>query len=714
MRRGRIAAAVLLLLFCPSLEGLQWRSASLLSRRLRLPRRPSATRDPLLEGGADPPAREAVSARPAPQALGAGFPAQEREGAFTKRDIIRHMVSFVWPRGEPRTKLLVVGSVICLVAGKYVSVRVPLLLQRAIDAMAAGGSPAAAGAMAPGAVLVCYGAARVLATVFQELKTTLFARVSQSAVRRFAASVFRHLHALDTSFHLRHPTGTLSVAYVRGTRGFQSILFQMVFSVVPTLVELSLSGWLLASRCGTPFAATTLGMFAVYTAFTAKLTEWRVRIRRRLVTVDNARNAYFVDSLMNHETVKLFGGEDWELRRYESRYLRRIEKANLRNTLSIACLNVGQALLFSMGLTACMLLSLQGVRSGAMGVGDLVAVNGILLQLSVPFNFVGFTYQELRQGFVDLEYTMSVLARRPAVSEPAPSAAAPLPRPLRGRVELEGVTFRYPNTEELALRDVSLSVQPGQRVAIVGPSGSGKSTLLKLITRLYDPAEGRVRLDGVDVSRVPVRDLRDAVGVVAQENSLFDDSVRGNVAYGRPSASEEDLWAAARAARLDKAVERMADGMETPVGERGGALSGGERQRVAIARALLKEPDLLLCDEITSAVDSFTEAEILESLRDASEGRTVITVAHRLQSVMDADLIFVLRHGRLMEKGTHEQLVSMDGGVYQAMWKAQNGRGWEPPAKAAKDAPEGDRAPPVELSEGAPEVQPRSPRSPEH
>eukprot|EP01042_Synura_sphagnicola_P008725 gene8725-11192_t len=408
--------------------------------------------------------------------------------------------------------------------------------------------------------------------------------------------------------------------------------------------------------------------------YTVWITEWRVKLRHDLVEVDNERNGFFIDSILNHELVKLFTSESRELSRFDS-YLQKIQDLNIQSTYSIAWLNLGQAFLFCLGLTATLLMSLRRVVTGAMSVGDLVAVNGLLLQLSIPFNYIGYTYQEIRQAHVDMGFMRNVLLNEKssivqdkdarAIDEAAPISTA-------SSLEFRNVTFHYGNSSKPLLENVSFSVHPGQNVAIVGPSGSGKSTTLRLISRLIDPHAGRILVDGVETAKVTVQSLRQRVAVVPQDTYLFDESVEFNIKYGRSDASAEDVQAAIVKCNLVSTVERLGDGLSTKVGERGARLSGGERQKVSIARALLRDPSLILCDEITSSVDAFAERDIVESLRQASERRTTVTVAHRLSSITHCDAIIVMDKGRVVEKGTHHELLQRPNGLYRRMWEAQN------------------------------------------
>ncbi|KAJ1440616.1 hypothetical protein B484DRAFT_415447, partial [Ochromonadaceae sp. CCMP2298] len=792
------------------------------------------------------------------------------------------MLQYLWPSDSLRLRACLVLSMVFMFAGKWFNLQVPFLLQRAIDgvpgvagaavgrklaaAVGAGavGTGVGAGAVGTGAgavagltstlatpvglALLLYGLSRACSVVCAEVKTCLFTHVSQNVLRRFAGSIFTHLHTLDSDFHLETPSGVVSVAYVRAVRGFQTMMFQLVFSVAPTILELGMVAHILSNKFAPVFATITLATFSIYLLFTVLLTQWRVNVRVKLVDCDNERNGFFIDSVLNHEVVKLFSNEDRELQRFDG-YLQRIQDLSIESTYAIAVLNFGQAVLFGCGLTASLLVALQGVQAGTMTVGDLVAVNSMLLQLSVPFNFMGYTYQELRQSFVDMGYMRQVMGfTRPAVSDApdavplqqrvrererleaekqaekqagavvagavvvgtgvalagagagvaetevvgavsgveagvgavighvahtAPTITAPTPTASSpSRLEFRNVFFSYktkltPAVEAAAvaaalgsvtgpdaaaaaaalteashiahtlgsgvgggvggsmggvgnpyragveglagragvagaglgllpsvpapiptptqptsaptptskplLRNLCFTVTAGQNVAIVGPSGSGKSTTLKLITRMLEADGGQVLLDGVEVTGVTLASLRQSISVVPQDTCLFDESVRYNILYSAPNASDEEVQGVVRAANLQETVAKLPQGLDTRVGERGARLSGGERQKVSIARALLRRPSLLLCDEITSSVDAFAERDIVKALVRSSKQhpRTTVTVAHRLSSIAHCDNILVLQRGRLVEQGTHAELLAVKG-VYAQMWRLQH------------------------------------------
>jgi ABC-type transport system involved in Fe-S cluster assembly fused permease/ATPase subunit len=582
------------------------------------------------------------------------------------------MLRFLWPEDSPRLKLFLVLSMIFMFFGKWFNLRVPFIMQRSIDMIST--NPDASFHQVA-VTFVVYGLARAMSTVCAEIKTCLFVHVSQNVLRKFANQIFSHLHALDASFHLGTPSGVISVAYVRAVRGFQTMLFQLVFSVAPTFLELAMVSHVMYKKFDPIFALVTMVTFTSYLIFTVGLTQWRVHLRQELVDVDNARNGFFIDSILNHEIVKLFNNEKKELQRFDG-YLAKLQQLSIDSTVAIAWLNLGQACMFSMGLTANLLIAFDRVRRGKMSVGDLIAVNAMLLQLAVPFNFIGYTYQELRQSFVDMGYIREIVAGREPLVVDAPQAASLdtlAPRQGPSSLEFRNVTFRYADQGDVhQLRGVSFQIKPGQSVAIVGPSGSGKSTTLKLITRMIEPISGAIYLDGVPTTAVTRSSVLSRIAVVPQDCSLFDDTIEYNIRYGAANATMEALNTAVDRANLRPTINKLADGLKTMVGERGAKLSGGERQKVSIARAMLRDPSLILCDEVTSSVDAFAEREIVETLLSATAERTTITVAHRLSSIAHSDVILVMNKGELVEQGTHEMLLTRPNGLYRSMWLAQN------------------------------------------
>ncbi len=577
------------------------------------------------------------------------------------------LLRYLWPReGAWVAKARVAGALLMLIAAKIFVVRVPFFFKRAVDALA-GTAPQPAVAAA---WMVAYGLARATYTLLQEGRYLLFAPVAQRALRRFVGDGFAHLQALDFGWLAGQSTGELSRVFARGVRGMNAILRLLVFNVAPTAFEVLLVLAILGRGWGSRYVAAALLSIVLFVSWSLFVVEKRVQLLLALNDADNRIFTRFFNVLLNNEAMRVFTNEGIEMRKYDN-LLGAVEKLSVEDVKTVALLNAGQALLYwGVGLGSVMALSASSVASGAMSIGELVAVHGLLIQLNAPLASLGYSYQEIRQAIADLKQLMAVLRLRPTVVS---AADAPPLRPAGPtRVEFRNVRFGYNASHtEANLNGVSFSLPPGKKTAIVGPSGSGKSTILKLLLRLYDPAEGEVLIDGQDVKKVDLASLRDRVAIVPQDTILFDDSVLYNVRYGDLDAPEAAARAAARKVGLDQVAARMADGYATKVGERGMTLSGGERQRVAIARALLKDPPLMLADEPTSALDAMTERDVQRVLDRAWRGRTSVVVAHRLASVVDADTILVMKDGSLVERGAHADLVSVPGGVYAAMWAQQ-------------------------------------------
>jgi ATP-binding cassette subfamily B protein len=575
---------------------------------------------------------------------------------------LRNLLPYLWPEGRADLKLRVIFAVVFLVAAKIANVYVPILLREAVDHL---GMASEGIIVVPLALLLAYGVARVLALGFGELRDALFVKVVQNAIRRVALATFRHLHALSLRFHLERQTGALSRAIDRGIKGIEFLLFFVLFSVLPTLIEIALVCGILWYLFDWRFAAVTLVMILGFVGLTFSITEWRIRLRRAMNAADNDANTKVVDSLLNFETVKYFGNEEHEARRFDSA-MRAYEQAAVKSRTSLSILNAGQAAVVALGITVIMILAAQGIAQGRMTVGDFVMVNAYLIQIAMPLNFLGTVYREIKQSLVDLDVMFDLLHSEAEVVD------RPGAKPLEvggGEIVFDRVDFGYDPRRPI-LKGVSFTVPAGRTVAIVGPSGAGKSTVSRILFRFYDVTGGRVLIDGQDIREVTQESLRTAIGIVPQDTVLFNDSIYYNLAYGDPAAGRAEVEGAARMARIHDFVRSLPDGYDTAVGERGLKLSGGEKQRVAIGRALLKGPAILMFDEATSALDTKTEREIQKSLDEVSKDRTALVIAHRLSTVVGADEILVLEDGRIVERGRHEALLAR-GGVYAAMWQRQ-------------------------------------------
>jgi ATP-binding cassette subfamily B protein len=569
---------------------------------------------------------------------------------------VRTLFPYIWAY-----KGRVLFALACLVAAKLTNVGVPLVFKQIVDAL----SPQQAALAVPLALLAAYGALRFSTMLFTELREIVFARVTQRAVRNIALQVFRHLHALSLRFHLERQTGGLTRDIERGTRSIGSLINYTIYSILPTLVEISLVLGILAVQYEAGFALITVATLALYITFTILVTNWRTQLRRTVNELDSAANTRAVDSLINYETVKYFNNEDFEARRYDTQ-LTKWEAAQVKSQISLSLLNIGQSAIIAVGVTLIMWRAAAGVAGGAMTVGDIVLVNAFMIQLYIPLNFLGVLYREIRQSLTDIERMFGLMKEHREVADTP--AAQPLPAgPAEVRFEHAG--FSYEPRRQI-LFDVSFTIAPGKTVAVVGHSGSGKSTLARLLFRFYDVQSGAVKVSGTDIRSLTQASLRAAIGIVPQDTVLFNDTIYYNIRYGRPEATREEVIAAAKAAHIHDFIESTPDKYETMVGERGLKLSGGEKQRVAIARAVLKNPPILVFDEATSALDSKSEKAIQAELDRISVGRTTLIIAHRLSTVMNADEILVLDQGRIVERGTHRELLD-DGGAYAQMWALQ-------------------------------------------
>ncbi|HLF10956.1 MAG TPA: ABC transporter ATP-binding protein/permease [Gammaproteobacteria bacterium] len=575
---------------------------------------------------------------------------------------LRALAPHLWPASHLEIRLRVVLALALLTAAKLATVYVPILFKDMVDLFS---DPRDLPLTLPVGLLVGYGVLRIAAIAFSELRDAVFAKVGQRAIRTVALQTFRHLHSLSLSFHLERQTGGLSRAIERGTTGIDTLLTFMLFNIVPTLIEIVLVCGILWVFFSVWYAVVTLVCVAGYISYTLLVTEWRLKYRRQMNETDQEANTRAIDSLLNYETVKYFGNEQYEANRFDQA-LARYERASVASKSSLSLLNIGQATIIGTGLAVLMTMAGRGVIQGNLTVGDFVLVNTYLIQLYIPLNFLGFVYREIKQALTDMEAMFRLLEVNADVKD-APGAA-PL-RPGPGAVEFDNVTFAY-DPRRTILQNVSFAVPPGQRVAIVGASGAGKSTISRLLFRFYDVNGGAVRIDGQDIREVTQASVRASIGIVPQDTVLFNDTIYYNIAYGRAGASPAEIEEAARFARIHDFIMASPDGYQTMVGERGLKLSGGEKQRVAIARTILKRPRILLFDEATSALDTRTEREIQASLRDVSRGHTTLVIAHRLSTIVDADEIIVLAEGRIAERGTHAALLLREG-LYSAMWRRQ-------------------------------------------
>ena len=589
----------------------------------------------------------ASSALPAPE------PSQRHDW-----ETLKSLLPYLWAY-----KGRVLFALACLIGAKAANVAVPLVFKEIIDALTI--TPEQAFLIVPAALLLAYGVLRFSNSLLTELREIFFARVTQQAVRRIALQVFRHLHSLSLRFHLERQTGALTRDMERGTRAINSLISYTLYSILPTLIEISLVIGILLLKYDPIFALITVVTLTTYIVFTVKVTNWRTALRRHANELDSAANARAIDSLINYETVKYFNNEEYEARRYDEQ-IERWTRAQLKNQFSLSGLNIGQAVIVSVGVTLMMWQAAARVATGEMTIGDIVLVNAFLIQLYIPLNFLGVIYRELRQALTDIERMFGLMGQQKEIAD-APDALA-LPAGA-ATVRFEQVGFGYDPARQI-LFDVDFEIPAGHTVAIVGHSGSGKSTLARLLYRFYDVGCGAIRINGFDVRALRQSSLRAAVGIVPQDTVLFNDTLYYNIQYGRPDASREEVDAAAAAAQLSDFIARLPDGLETRVGERGLKLSGGEKQRVAIARALLKNPAILIFDEATSALDSKTEKAIQAQLELAARGRTAMVIAHRLSTIMNADQIIVMDQGRIVERGTHQALLAHNG-AYARMWELQ-------------------------------------------
>ena len=570
--------------------------------------------------------------------------------------VVPMLMPYLW---EYRWRVAI--ALVFLVTAKLANVGVPLVLKEVVDALDADKAMLAV----PLALLVAYGALRLSTTLFAELRDVVFVRVPRRAARRIALAVFRHLHSLSLRFHLERQTGGMSRDMERGTRGISTLLSYMLFSILPVILEFALVAAVLFAKFDWRFVAVTFLAVLLYIGFTIAVTEWRTAIRRRANELDSRANARAIDSLLNYETVKYFNNEEYEARRYDEN-LRSYESAAVQTEASLGILNAGQSLIIAVAATVLMILAAQGVVAQALTLGDLVLINGLLIQLYIPLNFLGMAYREIKQSLIDMDRMFGLLEEHREIEDRPGAVALPAGR---AAIRFDGVDFSY-DPERRILREVGFEVPAGSKVAVVGASGSGKSTLARLLFRFYDVSGGRILVNDLDIRDLKQASLRAAIGIVPQDTVLFNDTIYYNIQYGRPEAAREEVIAAAQAAHIHDFIASLPDGYESRVGERGLKLSGGEKQRVAIARAILKNPRILIFDEATSALDSKSEKAIQAELNRIAAGHTTLVIAHRLSTIMDADQILVMDHGRIIERGTHQALLAR-GAVYAQMWALQ-------------------------------------------
>jgi ABC-type transport system involved in Fe-S cluster assembly fused permease/ATPase subunit len=603
-------------------------------------------------------------------------PAQKVEMSLSQNDItaaerqsglrtMRKVGPYLWPQDQPWVKRRVVWAMIMLLVSKLVTVATPVFYKGAVDGLANDALPMLGlGAVA---LTIAYGMTRLFAVGFAQLRDAVFAAVGQRALRMLALETFEHIHRLSMRYHITRKTGGLSRIIERGVKGVDFLLRFMLFSIGPLIVELLMIGVILTVLFDVWYLVVVTITIALYVWFTFAVTEWRVKLRREMNEQDTDANQKAIDSLLNYETVKYFGAEQREAERYDGA-MAQYAAAALKTSYSLSFLNFGQSLLITTGLVVVMVMAALGVQDGTLTVGDFVMVNAYMMQITMPLNFLGTVYREIRQSLVDMGEMFDLL------DQPAEVTDKPGAQPIKitgGRIDLEDVTFGY-DADRSILNGVTLTAQAGQTVAIVGSTGSGKSTIGRLLFRFYDVSSGALKIDGQDVRDVTQTSLHDQIGVVPQDTVLFNDTIGYNIAYGRAGATKDEVENAARAAQIHDFIIGLPDGYDTTVGERGLKLSGGEKQRVGIARTLLKNPPILLLDEATSALDSETEHDIQEALRTAGEGRTVITIAHRLSTISEADQIIVLEAGKVVERGTHDALLAQNGRYAQLWFRQQS------------------------------------------
>jgi len=600
--------------------------------------------------------RRATIESPAIAVAGPAAPAR----AHTDGQTLRKLLPYLW-----RYRARVVLALMFMIGAKLANVGVPLLLKKLVDSLTIPAGDVRAVLVVPIGLLIAYGALRLSTSLFTELRELIFAKATEGAARSISLEVFRHLHSLSLRFHLERQTGGMTRDIERGTRGVQSLISYSLYSIIPTLIEVVIVLTLLGVKFDAWFAWITLGALVIYISFTVTVTNWRTQFRKLMNEFDSTAHSKAIDSLLNYETVKYFNNEAFEARRYDES-LERLRRAALKSQTTLSLLNTGQQLIIAGGLVLMLWRATNGVVQGHMTLGDLVMINAFMIQLYIPLNFLGVIYREIKQALTDLDKMFTLMEREREVDD------APDAKPLvvsEGRVSFEHVSFAYDANRPI-LHDVSFEIPPGKTVAVVGPSGAGKSTLARLMYRFYDVTGGALRIDGQDIRQVTQASLRQSIGIVPQDTVLFNDTVAYNIGYGRAGATQAEIEAAAKAARIHGFIESTPKGYDTMVGERGLKLSGGEKQRVAIARTLLKNPPIMIFDEATSALDSANERAIQAELQGVARNKTALVIAHRLSTVVDAHQILVMELGRIIERGTHAQLLALNG-RYAEMWRLQ-------------------------------------------